>query len=484
MKLRINLSIKIFIIFSITCLLILSLAGFGIYRVLYGELERQVGNNLMSLSRIISLQIKGEWIDYLIQSQVDSRYYSLQKSKLEGIKNSAALQGVDVIDINNRVIISTDQRIQKGGEYYPLTLENDILSQLKQGKTVESMVYEGYDNKLYKTGYTPVADQKGDIAAIVACRASADFLIILNKIKTVFIKLNLIGLAIILIVGLVMTRSITTPILKISKAASDIGNGKLETRVKINSSDELGNLAQNFNNMAVSLQKGQNLLKERVNALSVLAGGIAHEVRNPLNGMNLNLDLIKRNLDNPQKIKELIQRLRGDIKKLSFIVTRLLDYTRPLEPAYVDINLKNMLDVLCCKLKKENINKNIKFEVIETGKPVKISADNVRMEQVFYNLLVNAVQAINSIKGMVQININETESSAVLQFMDTGCGIKEEDKERIFDPFFTTRAEGTGLGMAIVKKIVESHSGVIFVGDLEPESNFKTNICIHLPKRL
>jgi signal transduction histidine kinase len=233
--------------------------------------------------------------------------------------------------------------------------------------------------------------------------------------------------------------------------------------------------------MALSLQNSQNLLKDRINALNVLAGGIAHEVRNPLNGMNLNLDLIKRNLDNPEKIGDYVERLKGDIRKISLIVTKLLDYTRPMDLTLTQVKLKGMIENISAKVKAENQESQIEFKVLEVNGPISALVDSLRMEQVFYNLLKNAVQAIDG-KGTVRVALSLTDSSVMMQFKDTGKGIPKQDREHIFDPFFTTRAEGSGLGMSIVKKIIETHKGIINVGEGEPGDLFKTNICIHLPR--
>jgi len=249
-------------------------------------------------------------------------------------------------------------------------------------------------------------------------------------------------------------------------------NKNLSRMVKMRTT-ELTEQRDNLENLVE--EKTQEVLKsERLSAIGELSGRLAHDLRNPLSVMKMSVDLIKQSSPDAkvsdETVSNRINLIEKSIDRISHQVDDVLGYVRhsPLKLSQVFVNkiIKNSI---------EKINVPDDVEIIVSENNEKVNCDPDKMDAVFINILVNSIQAMPK-DGKIEIFVKEKDNMLVLEFVDSGIGISDEDLDKVFEPLFTTKQKGTGLGLASCKNIVEQHQGEISV------KNNPTTFIIKLPK--
>ena len=283
---------------------------------------------------------------------------------------------------------------------------------------------------------------------------------------------GVIATAVALIVGLILTRQITRPIHALNQGANHIAKGKLNHRVTVNSKDEFGTLAQSFNTMADSLDKGEQ-------ARQRLTADITHELRTPLTVIEGTVDGIidgvflpdQEHLNSIKEQATLLTRLIGDLRDLSIAESGKLK----LEPSPTDI-----VDLMRRKLSQAELSareRDVQLELKADQDIPRIDLDSTRIEQVMTNLLTNAIRYTHT-GGVISVSIGMVTAdsdyqidkpSVLISVTDSGEGIAPEHLPYVFDRFYRvepsrSRSEGgTGLGLSVVKQMVEAHRGKVWV---------------------
>lgn len=200
---------------------------------------------------------------------------------------------------------------------------------------------------------------------------------------------------------------------------------------------------------------------DRLSAIGQLAAGLAHEIRNPLASIDGAAELLDVADDQPELRKETVGIIRKECSRLNRLLTSLLDFARPRNPEWREVDLSKVLDSVV-DLVSHSARKSINFHK-ETGPGVLgILGDEEQLTQVILNLTLNAAQAMPD-GGDVWLTTQRDDDGIVIQVRDQGAGILEENLDKIFDPFFTTKDTGTGLGLSVVHQIVTQHGGTVTV---------------------
>jgi signal transduction histidine kinase len=202
--------------------------------------------------------------------------------------------------------------------------------------------------------------------------------------------------------------------------------------------------------------------RNRLAALGEMAAGMAHEIRNPLGGIQLYASMLANDLEDRPQSHELAQKIGGCVRKLEGLVSRVLHYAREMRVHIVECDLADVVDDALSLAGGAIVDKLIKIST--KGPPsLVVFADPMMLGQALLNLILNAVQASqNGGAVVVEFAIDADNGKQFrLAVEDSGPGIKAEIMDKIFDPFFTTKDEGTGLGLAIVHRVVEAHEGTI-----------------------
>ena len=228
----------------------------------------------------------------------------------------------------------------------------------------------------------------------------------------------------------------------------------------------------------------EQIESERLNAFTVLAAGVAHEIGNPLNSLNIHLQLLEKKLRkvNPavyETVRGQVEVARGEIKRLDFIIEQFLGAMRPVAPRFelTDINrvVEEAATFLAPELKDRRITTRL---LLHDGLPL-VRLDASQMKQALYNLIKNGSQAMGT-GGTLQVATELTDYEVVIRVEDSGKGMSPETVAQMHQAWFTTKKTGTGLGMLIVRRIVRDHGGELSVQSGEGQG---TTVIIALPRQ-
>ena len=231
------------------------------------------------------------------------------------------------------------------------------------------------------------------------------------------------------------------------------------------------------------MNTAQTIESERLQAITLLAAGVAHEIGNPLNSLNIHLQLLDRELESPEEdstdhLRELVDVARQEVTRLDQIITQFLRALRPapITPVAIQIGplLKDTLDFMRQEIQDRGIHVHLNLG----EKTPKALGDAAQLRQAFFNLIKNAIQAMND-GGRLHIDISYTERFVALSFKDTGHGFSPENLSHIFEPYNTSKPNGSGLGLMIVQRIIRDHGGEI---EVHSEQEHGARITLFIPR--
>ena len=226
----------------------------------------------------------------------------------------------------------------------------------------------------------------------------------------------------------------------------------------------------------------QTIESERLNALRLLAAGVAHEIGNPLNSLHIHLQLMERSVqklrdDEKAELEQSIDVARSEVNRLDSIVTQFLKAIRPSRPQLRPENVNTIVEEAVRFFAPELQDREILVEQeLRSDLPL-LQLDRDQMKQAFYNVIKNSVEAMHR-HGTLRIRTDLADTHVIVRFVDTGGGMSAENLGRVFEPYFTTKASGSGLGLLIVRRIVREHGGEL---SIESSEGRGVTLTIRLP---
>ncbi|MGD0214235.1 MAG: ATP-binding protein [Terriglobales bacterium] len=299
-----------------------------------------------------------------------------------------------------------------------------------------------------------------------------------------------VGILVAILASLWFAARVTRPVVSLAEAARRVAAGDLGTKVEVESSDELGELATAFNRMTEDLaqQKDRTLQAERVAAWRELARRLAHELKNPLFPLQVTVEnLLRAKQKAPEMFEEVFQEstatLLAEIDNLKTIIGRFSEFSKMPQPQRRSTQLNDVvasvLRVFHAQLQVDDKQKNqIAVHTELAATLPEISADPDLLHRALQNLVLNAIDAMPQ-GGVLTIRTATLGDRIELSVSDTGSGLTSEECERLFTPYYTTKQHGTGLGLAIVQSVVSDHGGKISVASTKEKG---TTFRIELPR--
>ena len=445
---------------------------------------------------------------YRIIDDIEETLYPRGSTVLDNVGNITITQ--------NDVSITTDPAAADGRRGAPQRIPDAVREAvIARGETWTDRVCD--EGEWWVAAYESITDMAGQRIGVLGLRLrEAPYSAVRNRVILIFGGIALLCFGLIVVVTYFLTNGLMRPLDEIVEASHQIAAGNLSHRVKTRDKSEFGVLSESFNTMLDRLQELDSqryslleqdaeqwtqVLEERVRertkqlaqtqaalnrqqrlaSLGQLAAGVAHEINNPLGGILTFASLVLEELPPDSQMRGDVDEIIAQADRCRKIVRELLEFSRQREghAAARDIN-----DVVARSLKM--LEKQASFQDIEIVRefgenmPHAI-ADESQMQQVFINIIINAVQAMDE-RGKLTITTghNSETNEVFVRISDTGPGIPKEIRESIFDPFFTTKdpGKGTGLGLAVVCQIVQSHQGRL---ELDSKVGEGTNFTVVLP---
>ncbi|MGH9547192.1 MAG: ATP-binding protein [Terriglobales bacterium] len=311
-----------------------------------------------------------------------------------------------------------------------------------------------------------------------------------NRIRSAALLAGSVGIILAILFSGWASSRVTRPVEQLAEAAREVAAGNWNTRVAVDSSDELGALAESFNRMTGELleQRERLVQTERVAAWRELARRLAHELKNPLFPLQLTVEnLVRAREQSPEQFDEVFREssstLLAEIANLKAIISRFSEFSRMPQPQFqrVQINeiVQNVARLLQAQLRSpERAPIECRLELAGTLEP--IAADPELLHRAFSNLALNGLDAMPQ-GGTLTLRTRPSGDRVAVEIADTGAGLTAEECERLFTPYYTSKAQGTGLGLAIVQSIISDHGGRIGVRSAPGRG---TTFMIELPGNL
>jgi len=461
-----RISNKLTITFGLLISSAIFVCGWSFYGQTKHHLDTELGHRLVDIAQTVAVHSNGNIIKQLIPGNEDGLTYRHFVSQLSQVKEKTGVSRIYIFDKHNRSLLDTHTSIPIGNEYLKLKFDQLELESVWQKKSIPSVLFLGEDGNYYKSGYAPIL--VGDeVVAAVGVDASAAFLHILKKSRRNVLTFALVCIFISLVIVFIMSKKITSPIHTLVTAIDKIGSGDLNTEIKISSNDEIGFLGKTMDQMRMNIIKRDAQMK-------LMLANVAHEIRNPLGGIELFAGILaeelgqeKNNLNDSNSnthAQAHLEKITQEVRKLNQIITEFLDFARPKQPQKTKTSLKELIQSTYFMLALFHS---------EVEPLLKINVDPEQFKRVFVNLFKNSLQAIQNSKmkdGKVTVRSKRKEGIVEVIVKDNGPGIPQKQLPCLFEPFFTTKEKGAGLGLAIVQKIVTDHGENIEIHSTEGKS--------------
>lgn len=398
------------------------------------------------------------------------------RDRLENYVRSLRNKGIEVSIASSADVIfySSNPRLI-GASLKPRSKQFVITERLGQGSNSERADLLGPPSQetTAATSIIPVIVEDHIIGYIQVIAEFGDFTALVHntQIRLVTLAFGIFALGIVF--SYFLAERYVRPIHAVAAAAQGIADRGLEPIPASPRRDEIGLLTRSFNEMVSQLRHARERELElnrlqRFTALGQLAGGLAHEIKNPLNFISLAVDQLRARYG-PQLSNERenflrqIAMIKAEIHRLSALIQNFLHYGKPIEihPAPTDLRalVHDVLALSESKLKSQAI------EVVEEGAgvPAVLHVDGEKIRTCFINVVANATQAMPD-GGLLKVAFEQADGKLLVSFADTGGGLEPGVAERVFEPFFTTKREGIGIGLFLSRAIVEKHGGTIAIG--------------------
>jgi signal transduction histidine kinase len=429
--------------------LVLAVLAFVAERTAFRALEASLGRRLTTVAASATTFVSPR-LAALGPRDGSSRTARNALRKLTELKDQTGVARILMVDVNrDRVLVDTARRLPAGAAYVRARFDAFELEAVRAGGTAASVLFEGEDGQPVKTGYAPLSDGER-VVAYAAVQAAPEYGDALARQRSRLIWGAAVSLAILVALAFGVARWVSVPLARLARAAGRIGAGDLDARVAEEGPTEARVLARTMNGMA-------SALRSRDARMQMMLAGIAHEVRNPLGGIELFGGMLKEDLPPDDPKSRHVDRILAEMKNLSGVVNDFLDYARQRELDLTWVDLVELARRTWDLVEGEARTKAIQVEW--TTRPTRHPVDSDAIRRALLNLMRNAVQACPG-EGRVRVGIEPLPGTGALLWVeDSGPGVSEVDADRIFEPFFTTKQQGTGLGLALVAKAAELHGG-------------------------
>ncbi|MBI5555377.1 MAG: cache domain-containing protein [Elusimicrobia bacterium] len=334
----------------------------------------------------------------------------------------------------------------------------------------------------YINGYIPLRNANDQVVGSLYLRASEEgFMEIKQKVISAISYMAGFSILLALTIGFLVGRPLTKSIESLRRGAMAVANSDFDHKIKVDTDDELKQLADSFNAMTEELKEAQKKLlqSEKMAALGQIAAAVSHELKNPLTGIKMAAYFLRNKVSREDsEANKSLSAIESEADRANKIVMEILTFSQPISPIFNSIQVNEVLAEILPLQEYQAERHDIKVTKRLQENIGAVKADRDQLKQIFDNLINNALQAMGAGGELTVITLAEKNIIKV-KIKDTGTGIQEENLKSIFQPFFTTKDKGIGLGLSIVNEIVKKHQGTISV---ESRLGLGTTFIVSFPK--
>lgn len=462
----------------IIALLLLAMTAVGVTSgtLVSKQFETDNVKQLQEKTQTIINELNDEFTQEELFTNSQKEIVNIKLKELAHLFNS----DISLFDVNGLLYNTSQPRLYDKGLAAGLANPKAYFS-LKQNKVSAFYDTERAGTLKYLSLYTPLYDSKNRLTGFMNLpyfAKQSDLVNELSGIISTLINVYVILFVISILSGLILASYITKPLRLIKQQIANITLGKQNETIKWKSTDEVGKLVFEYNNMLLKLEHSANLLaqSERESAWREMAKQVAHEIKNPLTPMKLNLQYLQHLMkSSPEDFNDRFEKASSSIIEqidaLANIATEFSNFAKLPGTQLQELNLVDIIQSSVNLFEKES---DCKINM-QLGKgDIWVMGDKEQALRVFNNVLKNAIQATAEVeKPAITISALEEGKRYIISISDNGHGIPEQMKERIFEPNFTTKSTGSGLGLAMVKSIITNFGGNIwFVSEKENGTTF------------
>ncbi|MCK5399167.1 HAMP domain-containing histidine kinase, partial [bacterium] len=372
---------------------------------------------------------------------------------------------------DKRVILDLSEMFRNGEEFLMMDINDKQFLALKNGQIKKSSLYKNMQNIYSENVYIPIIGKNGDFRGVLVLYASVKYFTSIMNFQRKLISFFLAMIIILIFVVYWLASTISNPVIRLSKVVDRIGMGEMDIHVPYKTrADEVGHLAENIQAMMTKIENRDMYMRQ-------MSAGIAHEIRNPLTSIKGNLMLIKRRVDNDDDTMEMLEDNLREVNALENLVNDFMNYAKSIK---IELKTGELSDIISRAVGETMPFMQQKEIVLSQDiSTCVLAADQDHLKRAFVNIIKNSIDAV-PIGGEIRISSTLKDGRVRVSFKDSGEGIPKDDLAQIFEPFVTSRSTGTGLGLTIVKEIIEKHKGNIKIASAEGKG---TEVTVSLPFR-
>jgi signal transduction histidine kinase len=428
------------------------------------SLQRELGSVVAAAANTVNPRTARA---VLPEEQADSRTYRRTVDKLRGLATSTGSVRVMLVDGSERVRADSDGALPIGAPAPRIALDRFELQRAFAGTPAVSVPFSGADGRRYLAAYalvpeaTDVADEPlpKDQRLVLAMEAPAAALDATFAVARTLAGIVAVAVVVVLLLAVVVARTITRPLLGLARSAENLAAGHLQQPLAVPAGDdEVARLGR-------TLEQMRTALVDRDAERQMMLAGIAHEVRNPLGGIELFTGLLEEGVaelpddavgtPTKQELAGHAARVKKELRYLTGVVNDFLAFARDTPPHREDVDVAALLHDVATLSARAGAARVVVDAAAAAGR---FALDPNRIKQALINLVENALAATPA-SGTVTLGARRAGPDLVLAVVDDGRGIDEATQKKLFTPFFTTKEKGSGLGLALVRRLARDHGG-------------------------
>ncbi len=407
----------------------------------------QLAEQTQLLARLIGNSVDTKYLTFTEGDNPSSRAVQFYTEQIALQAEAVLVADVFIFDRDFTVLAQSSEELTPGSRDSRLLLNYREIQDLPVGNAATSLPFKGKDGQWYLWGFFRL-----DNNYWVGVQESARRLEKVESLANVFWMIGIAGVLITALCGWLLARTIARPIDRLVGFSKVLGKGDFAAALPTGVTGELAILAN-------ALDKMRHDLARHHQEKETMLAQIAHEIRNPLGGIELLAGLVKEDLQRNQADTEYVGKILDEIAGLKSLITAYLNYSRPSPASNETVKVAEIVAEVRDSLKNKLSHKKAMLTDHSNGET--IDFDRQQLRQVLQNLVNNSLEMMGN-GGNIMIETHRNGAGVEIHICDDGPGIPEADKEKIFEPFFTTRATGTGLGLAICKKFCRENNAEIF----------------------